>query len=168
MKNFDILIELVAFLALGINVICFFVFSKYKTVKSYKVQKRLINIYGIVTIILIMALAINVNATKSAEYSYIQHLICPLLVIVLQACAGFCVVIKIDDNYKKRMIIGKQYNFFVGTVDKERVLGYVVIDGSYIEAVTENVPDYNLEEQDEIKVTLVQAGFEDKEVVVRI
>lgn len=168
MWEINSLIEVVAFLALGINVICFFVFSKYKTVKSYKVRKRLINIYGIVTIGLIMALAINVNATKSAEHYYIQNIICPLLVIILQACAGFCVVLKIEGNYKKRMIIGNQYNFFVGTVDKERVLGYVVIDGSYIEAVTENVPDYNLEEQDEIKVTLVQDGFEDEEVIVRI
>lgn len=155
-----------ALAAAVINATYFFMWWEYRTVKSHKVQKNLAFYYKWSTVILTIALIVNSVILKMSG-GYLSDPAHTLFYILVQGAFGYGCTRILKKNYIEKMKVGDKYPFIISSIG-DRVFGYVVIGGSWIEASVENHLGAFYKERQQVDITIVSAGSEDREVVVRV
>lgn len=168
MWQIDSLIYVYALAAAAINACCFFMWWEYKTVKSHKVQKNLAFHYKWSTVILVAVLIVN-SVILKVSGGYLPNPAHSLFYILVQGAFGYGCTRILKKNYIEKMKEGDKYPFIISSIG-DRVFGYVIIGHNWIEASVENPwGDFKFyKERQQVDVTLVSAGSEDREVVVRV
>lgn len=188
MLQIDSLIYVLAFMAVAVNACCFFMWWDFKTVKSHKVQKKLAKFYKWSTAVLAVVLIGNAIIMKVSG-GYVPDPAHTLLYIIIQGIFGYGCTRILKKNYIEKMREGKKYPFIISSIGT-KIYGYLIIGQNWIEAIIDNpvkkvrfsetfeteatlvsennAQDIKCLEEQQVDVTLVSAGSEDCEVVVRV
>ena len=175
----------IASMTLVINACCFFMWWEYKTVKSHKVQKNLAKYYKWSTLVMAVLLIGNAIILKVSG-SYCSDPSQTLLYIIIQGAFGYGCTVILKKNYLEKMRAGQRFPFVIASIGT-KISGYLVIGRNWIEAVVDNPvkklnflgeeavlacdgPSQEIKcvEEQQVEATLVNAGSEDCEVVVRV